>query len=60
MNSKDAIRMLEADGWCLVKTKGSHHHFKHPRKTASGDSAAPYKLDLPIGTLKSLLKSAGL
>ena len=32
MNSKDVIRKLEADGWSLIRTKGSHHHFKHPTK----------------------------
>jgi predicted RNA binding protein YcfA (HicA-like mRNA interferase family) len=59
MNSKDATRMLEADGWCLVRTKGSHHPFKRPRKPGLVTVPHP-KLDLPIGTLKSLLKSAGL
>ncbi|WP_213767181.1 type II toxin-antitoxin system HicA family toxin [Caballeronia sp. dw_19] len=59
MNSKDVIRKLEADGWSLIRTKGSHHHFKHPTK--SGLVTVPHpKLDLPQGTLRSILKSAGL
>lgn len=29
---KDVIKMLEADGWYLVATKGSHRQFKHPTR----------------------------
>ena len=32
MHSKDVIRIIEAEGWELIGTKGSHHHFKHPEK----------------------------
>jgi predicted RNA binding protein YcfA (HicA-like mRNA interferase family) len=32
MNSSKLIRMLEEDGWKLVRIKGSHHHFKHAQK----------------------------
>jgi predicted RNA binding protein YcfA (HicA-like mRNA interferase family) len=27
---REVIRLLEADGWMLVTTKGSHRQFKHP------------------------------
>ena len=29
MKVRDAIKMLESDGWFLVKQKGSHMQFKH-------------------------------
>jgi len=29
-DSRKIIKRLEADGWILVRAKGSHHHFKHP------------------------------
>ena len=29
---RDAIRIIEADGWFLVRTQGSHRHFHHPHK----------------------------
>ncbi|MDF3696639.1 type II toxin-antitoxin system HicA family toxin, partial [Enterobacter hormaechei] len=32
MDSRNAIAMIEADGWYLVRVKGSHHQFKHPTK----------------------------
>lgn len=27
--SKEVIARLEANGWLLVRTRGSHHQFKH-------------------------------
>ncbi len=51
--------MVEADGWYEVRTRGSHHHFRHPEK--SGLVTIPHpKKDLPGGTVKSILKQAGL
>ncbi len=59
MNSKDVIRMLEEDGWKEVRVTGSHHHFKHAEKPGLVTVPHPKK-DLPIGTLNSILKQAGL
>ncbi|WP_227485287.1 MULTISPECIES: type II toxin-antitoxin system HicA family toxin [unclassified Acidithiobacillus] len=30
MDSRAIIKRLEADGWVLVRVRGSHHQFKHP------------------------------
>jgi predicted RNA binding protein YcfA (HicA-like mRNA interferase family) len=51
--------MLEDEGWKLVRVSGSHHHFKHPVKHGLVTVPHPRK-DLPIGTVKSILKIAGL
>lgn len=59
MNSTKLIRMLKEDGWKNVRTKGSHHHFKHPTKSGLVTVPHPEK-DLPIGTVNSILKQAGL
>ncbi|MEH1833649.1 MAG: type II toxin-antitoxin system HicA family toxin [Nostoc sp.] len=29
---REVIKQLEADGWYLDRTKGSHRQFKHPDK----------------------------
>jgi predicted RNA binding protein YcfA (HicA-like mRNA interferase family) len=59
MDSRELIKQLEADGWYLVRTRGSHHQYKHPTK--SGVVTIPHpKRDLPIGTLNSIFKQAGL
>jgi len=59
MNSAEIIKLIEAAGWELQRTKGSHHHFKHP--TLKGLVTIPHpKKSLPMGTVKSILKQAGL
>lgn len=59
MNSKELIRMLEEDGWREVRVTGSHHHFKHSVKPGLVTVPHPKK-DLPTGTVKSILRRAGL
>lgn len=34
MKVRDAIKMIENDGWYRVATKGSHRQYKHPDKPA--------------------------
>lgn len=59
MQSRELIKILQADGWYLIRVTGSHHHFKHDDK--SGLVTVPHpKKDLPKGTIKSILKQAGL
>lgn len=59
MNSRAIIKQLEAHGWMLMRTTGSHHHFKHPEK--SGLVTVPHpKRDLPTGTVKSIERQSGL
>ncbi|WP_288189675.1 type II toxin-antitoxin system HicA family toxin [uncultured Treponema sp.] len=31
-SSREVIKLIEADGWYLVNTVGSHHQYKHPTK----------------------------
>lgn len=58
MKSGDIIAALQKDGW-YDATKGSHVQFKHPEKP--GRVTVPHpKRDIPIGTLKSIEKQAGL
>ena len=59
MKSSSLIKMIEKDGWYIVRTKGSHHHFKHPHKKGIVTIPNPKK-DVPKGTLNSILKQAGL
>lgn len=59
MDSSRLIRMLMDDGWELVRTRGSHHHFRHGTKIGRVTVVHPKK-DVAIGTARSVLKSAGL
>ncbi|MFM9956498.1 MAG: type II toxin-antitoxin system HicA family toxin [Phycisphaerales bacterium] len=59
MTSREVIRLLTVHGWVLVRTRGSHHQFKHP--TIPGVVTVPHpKRDLPTGTVRAILKSAGI
>ena len=59
MKSAEIIKLLKADGWFVFNIRGSHHQFKHPSKP--GKVTVPHpKADLPIGTVKSICRQAGL
>jgi len=60
MKVKDVIKLLEGDGWYLVRTKGSHRQFKHPSKLGLVTVSGKLSVDVPPGTLNSILKQAGL
>jgi predicted RNA binding protein YcfA (HicA-like mRNA interferase family) len=57
---RELISMVEADGWTLVRTRGSHRQFRHPTKAGTVTIAGKLSLDMPRGTMKSVLKQAGL
>lgn len=59
MKSTHVIKRLKTEGWFEVKTRGSHVQLKHPDKP--GRVTVPHpKRDIPIGTLKSIEKQAGI
>ena len=62
MNPKirDVIRMLEQDGWYIVRTRGSHRQYKHPSKPGLVTLAGKPGDDLRAGTVNSVFKQAGL
>jgi predicted RNA binding protein YcfA (HicA-like mRNA interferase family) len=58
-SSAELIEMVEADGWVLVRVKGSHCHFHHPKKSGIVTIVHPQK-DTAIGTANNVLRQAGL
>jgi predicted RNA binding protein YcfA (HicA-like mRNA interferase family) len=60
MKIRDAIKLIEEDGWFLVATRGSHRQFKHATKTGRVTIAGHPGDDLARGTMNSILKQAGL
>lgn len=60
MKVRDAIKLIEADGWYLVVTKGSHRQYKHPTKLGRVTVAGHPSHDLAPGTFSSILKQAQL
>lgn len=60
MKAREAIAMLERNGWYLVPSKGGHRQFKHPSKPGRVTVPGNLGKDIPPGTLNSILKQAGL
>jgi predicted RNA binding protein YcfA (HicA-like mRNA interferase family) len=59
VDSRDVLKALKLDGWEEVAKKGSHAQLKHPTKP--GRVTVPHpKRDLPLGTLKSVERQAGI
>ncbi len=57
---REAIRIIQDDGWYYVYTRGSHRYFEHSVKP--GKVTIPGKLgeDLVAKTWDSIQKQAGL
>ena len=51
---KQVIKVLEADGWYLARTRGSHRQYKHPSKSGTVTVSGKSSVDVPIGTLKNI------
>ena len=59
MKAREVIRLLKKDGWYEKRQSGSHKQLAHSVK--KGTVTVPmHGGDIPIGTLKSILKQAGL
>jgi predicted RNA binding protein YcfA (HicA-like mRNA interferase family) len=59
---RDVVKLLEKDGWLVERTVGSHMQFRHNSKAGTVTLPAGGKLgkDVPVGTLNSIMKQAGL
>ncbi|MEO8755394.1 MAG: type II toxin-antitoxin system HicA family toxin [Casimicrobiaceae bacterium] len=60
MKVRDLIALIESDGWQEVRTRGSHRQFRHSQKPGTVTVAGRPGVDVPPGTLNSVLKQAGL
>ncbi|MDQ3347486.1 MAG: type II toxin-antitoxin system HicA family toxin [Acidobacteriota bacterium] len=56
----ELVARLETDGWHQVRQKGSHRQFHHATKPGTVTVAGKASVDVPRGTLNSVLKQAGL
>jgi predicted RNA binding protein YcfA (HicA-like mRNA interferase family) len=60
MKVRDVIKLLEERGWYLARTKGSHRQFKNPNRPGTVTVSGKPSIDVPPGTLNSIMKQAGL
>jgi predicted RNA binding protein YcfA (HicA-like mRNA interferase family) len=58
---REAIRIIQQDGWYEISAKGtSHRQFKHPTKAGRVTVAGKPSDDLAPKTFDSILRQAGL
>lgn len=60
MKVRELVKQIEKDGWYWVRTKGSHHQYKHATKSGLVTIPGKPSDDVAIGTLNNILKQAGL
>jgi len=60
MKVREAINIIEADGWRVVAQRGSHRQFKHLTKVGRVTVAGHPSDDLSPGPASSILRQAGL
>jgi predicted RNA binding protein YcfA (HicA-like mRNA interferase family) len=60
MKVRDILRLIEADGWYLVKQKGSHRQYKRPTKPGRVTIAGHPSHEIAPGTFNCILKQAQL
>jgi len=60
MKVRDVIKLIQAEGWVQIRTRGSHRQFKHPTKPGKVTVAGALSDDLRPKTLNTILVQAGL
>jgi predicted RNA binding protein YcfA (HicA-like mRNA interferase family) len=60
MKVREVIKLIEADGWYLIKTEGDHRQYKHSIKKGRVTVAGQPSKEVPPGTLSSIFKQAQL
>jgi len=60
MKVRALLQVLKEDGWVIERTRGSHRQLKHAHKPGTVTVSGKPSIDVPPGTLNSILKQAGL
>jgi predicted RNA binding protein YcfA (HicA-like mRNA interferase family) len=60
MKVKEVIKMIEEEGWFMVRRKGSHRQYKHADRKGLVTIAGNLNDEIAKGTLNSVLRQSGL
>lgn len=60
LKPQEVIRALNRAGFVLYRITGSHHYFDHPDKPECVVTVALHHRDIKRGTLRSIIKQAGM
>ena len=58
MKVRDVIKLIEEDGWYLIKMEGDHRQYKHPAKRGRVTIAGHPSKEIPPGTVLTIFKQA--
>jgi predicted RNA binding protein YcfA (HicA-like mRNA interferase family) len=56
----EMIKLLEGDGWYLVRVRGNHRHYRHATRPGATTVAGKPSETLRPMTEKSILRQAGI
>lgn len=60
LTPRKVMKAIERAGFVLHRVRGSHHHFVHPERPDLLVVVPFHGRDLRLGTLRSIIKQAGL
>lgn len=60
MKASEMMRLIEKDGWFLIRQTGSHRVYRHPLKVGTVILPAHGAKELKKGTEMSIRKQAGI
>ena len=60
LKPREVIRALERGGFFVHHVKGSHHYLRHPERQGIQLTVARHVRELPPGTVRRIIRSAGL
>ena len=60
LSGREIIKILSKKGFIIVGRKGSHVRMKRITEKEVCITVIPYKKEIPIGTLKSIIRQSGL
>jgi predicted RNA binding protein YcfA (HicA-like mRNA interferase family) len=60
MKVRVVLQILKEDGWEIERTRGSHRQLKHAIKRGTVTVSGKLGIEVPPGTLNSILKQAWL
>lgn len=60
MKFREVLMLLRDAGWIQISQEGSHRKFKHPVRPGRVIVAGHPGDDVPQGTLRSILRQAGI
>jgi predicted RNA binding protein YcfA (HicA-like mRNA interferase family) len=60
VSGRETVAALERIGYVVVRQKGSHMRLRHPSNSVRAPTTVPDHRELKQGTLRAILRDAGL